>query len=198
MLHDMLKENYNEMEDRIIIEAPFTDKKIKSLKAGEMVYISGTVYTGRDAAHKRLCEMIERGEEMPFDFEGQAIYYAGPCPAKPGKPIGSVGPTTGGRMDAYSPTLIEQGLKVMIGKGSRSNEVINAIKKHTGVYLAAIGGAAALMARCVESAEIIAFEDLGTEAIRKLHVKELPAIVVIDSEGNNSYELGRKKYSVDE
>lgn len=198
MLHDMLKENYNEMEDRIIIEAPFTDKKIKSLKAGEMVYISGIVYTGRDAAHKRLCEMIERGEEMPFDFEGQAIYYAGPCPAKPGKPIGSVGPTTGGRMDAYSPTLIEQGLKVMIGKGSRSNEVINAIKKHTGVYLAAIGGAAALMARCVESAEIIAFEDLGTEAIRKLHVKELPAIVVIDSEGNNSYELGRKKYSVDE
>ena len=196
MPHDMLKENYNEMEDKIIIEAPFTDKKIKSLKAGEMVYISGTVYTGRDAAHKRLCEMIERGEEMPFDFEGQAIYYAGPCPAKPGKPIGSVGPTTGGRMDAYSPTLIEQGLKVMIGKGSRSDEVINAIKKHTGVYLAAIGGAAALMARCVESAEVIAFEDLGTEAIRKLYVKELPAIVVIDSEGNNSYELGRKKYLV--
>lgn len=186
------------MEDRIIIEAPFTDKKIKSLKAGEMVYISGTVYTGRDAAHKRLCEMIERGENMPFDFAGQAIYYAGPCPAKPGKPIGSVGPTTGGRMDAYSPTLIEHGLKVMIGKGSRSDEVIDAIKKHTGVYMAAIGGAAALMARCVESAEVIAFEDLGTEAIRKLHVKELPVIVVIDSDGNNSYEFGRKKYSVAE
>lgn len=195
MLHDMLKENYNEMEDRIIIEAPFTDKKIKSLKAGEMVYISGTVYTGRDAAHKRLCEMIERGEEMPFDFEGQAIYYAGPCPAKPGKPIGSVGPTTGGRMDAYSPLLIQQGLKVMIGKGSRSSEVIEALKEHTGVYFAAIGGAAALMARCVVSAEVIAFDELGTEAIRKLQVDQLPVIVAIDSEGNDSYELGRSKYS---
>ena len=192
----MPKENYKEMEDRVILEAPFTDEKIKSLKAGEMVYISGTVYTGRDAAHKRLCEMIERGEKMPFDFDGQAIYYAGPCPAKPGKPIGSVGPTTGGRMDAYSPTLIEHGLKVMIGKGSRSEEVVNAIKNHTGVYLAAIGGAAALMARCVESAEVIAFDDLGTEAIRKLQVNQLPVIVVIDSEGNNSYELGRKKYAV--
>ena len=192
----MPKENYKEMEDRVILEAPFTDEKIKSLKAGEMVYISGTVYTGRDAAHKRLCEMIERGEKMPFDFDGQAIYYAGPCPAKPGKPIGSVGPTTGGRMDAYSPTLIQHGLKVMIGKGSRSEEVIDAIKNHTGVYLAAIGGAAALMARCVESAEVIAFDDLGTEAIRKLQVNQLPVIVVIDSEGNNSYELGRKKYAV--
>ena len=184
------------MEDRVILGAPFTDEKIKSLKAGEMVYISGTVYTGRDAAHKRLCELIDRGEKMPFDFEGQAIYYAGPCPAKPGKPIGSVGPTTGGRMDAYSPTLIEHGLKVMIGKGSRSEEVVDAIKNHTGVYLAAIGGAAALMARCVESAEVIAFDDLGTEAIRKLQVNQLPVIVVIDSEGNNSYELGRKKYEV--
>jgi fumarate hydratase subunit beta len=142
--------------------------------------------------------MIERGEEMPFDFAGQAIYYAGPCPAKPGKPIGSVGPTTGGRMDAYSPTLIEQGLKVMIGKGSRSNEVIEAIKEHTGVYFAAIGGAAALMARCVESAEVIAFDELGTEAIRKLQVNELPVIVVIDSQGNNSYELGREKYAITE
>ena len=196
MQHVMLKENYKEMEDRVILEAPFTDEKIKSLKAGEMVYISGTVYTGRDAAHKRLCEMIERGEKMPFDFEGQAIYYAGPCPAKPGKPIGSVGPTTGGRMDAYSPTLIERGLKVMIGKGSRSEEVVNAIKNHTGVYFAAIGGAAALMARCVESAEVIAFDDLGTEAIRKLQVNQLPVIVVIDSEGNNSYELGKKEYAV--
>ena len=198
MQHVMPKENCKKMEDKIILEAPFTDEKIKSLKAGEMVYVSGTVYTGRDAAHKRLCEMIERGEEMPFDFAGQAIYYAGPCPAKPGKPIGSVGPTTGGRMDAYSPTLIEQGLKVMIGKGSRSDEVVNAIKEHTGVYFAAIGGAAALMARCVESAEVIAFEELGTEAIRKLEVNELPVIVVIDSEGNNSYELGREKYAVTE
>jgi fumarate hydratase subunit beta len=183
------------MEDRVILEAPFTDDKIKSLKAGDMVYISGTVYTGRDAAHKRLAEMIERGEKMPFDFEGQAIYYAGPCPAKPGKPIGSVGPTTGGRMDAYSPLLIQKGLRVMIGKGSRSKEVIDALKEHTGVYFAAIGGAAALMARCVVNSEVIAFDELGTEAIRKLQVDQLPVIVAIDSEGNDSYELGRSKYS---
>ena len=195
MQHVMPKENCKEMEDRVILEAPFTNDKIKSLKAGDMVYISGTVYTGRDAAHKRLFEMIERGEEMPFDFEGQAIYYAGPCPAKPGKPIGSVGPTTGGRMDAYSPLLIQKGLRVMIGKGSRSREVINALKQHTGIYFAAIGGAAALMARCVVSAEVIAFDELGTEAIRKLQVEQLPVIVAIDSEGNDSYELGRSNYS---
>ena len=198
MQHVMQKGDCRKMEERVILEAPFTDEKIQSLKAGEMVYISGTIYTGRDAAHKRLYEMIEKGEEMPFDFVGQAIYYAGPCPAKPGKPIGSVGPTTGGRMDAYSPTLIEHGLKVMIGKGSRSEEVVNAIKEHTGVYLAAIGGAAALMARCVVSSEIIAFDELGTEAIRKLEVNQLPVIVAIDSEGNNGYELGREKYAVSE
>ncbi len=195
MQHVTPKENCKEMEDRVILEAPFTDDKIKSLKAGDMVYISGTVYTGRDAAHKRLAEMIERGEKMPFDFEGQAIYYAGPCPAKPGKPIGSVGPTTGGRMDAYSPLLIQKGLRVMIGKGSRSKEVIDALKEHTGVYFAAIGGAAALMARCVVNSEVIAFDELGTEAIRKLQVDQLPVIVAIDSEGNDSYELGRSKYS---
>ena len=195
MQHVMPKENCKDMEDRVILEAPFTDDKIKSLKAGDMVYISGTVYTGRDAAHKRLAEMIDSGEKMPFDFEGQAIYYAGPCPAKPGKPIGSVGPTTGGRMDAYSPLLIQKGLRVMIGKGSRSKEVIDALKEHTGVYFAAIGGAAALMARCVVSAEVIAFDELGTEAIRKLQVDQLPVIVAIDSEGNDSYELGRSKYS---
>lgn len=183
------------MEDRVILEAPFTDEMIKSLKAGDMVYISGTVYTGRDAAHKRLHEMIERGESMPFDFEGQAIYYAGPCPAKPGKPIGSVGPTTGGRMDAYSPLLIQKGLRVMIGKGSRSEEVIDSLREHTGVYFAAIGGAAALMARCVVSSEVIAFGELGTEAIRKLQVDQLPVIVAIDSEGNDSYKLGRNQYS---
>ncbi len=191
----MPKENCKEMEDRVILEAPFTDEMIKSLKAGDMVYISGTVYTGRDAAHKRLCEMIERGESMPFNFEGQAIYYAGPCPAKPGKPIGSVGPTTGGRMDAYSPLLIKKGLRVMIGKGSRSEEVIDLLKEHTGVYFAAIGGAAALMARCVVSSEVIAFDELGTEAIRKLQVDQLPVIVAIDSEGNDSYKLGRNQYS---
>ena len=159
-----------------------------------MVYISGTIYTARDAAHKRLCEMLDAGEPMPFDFEGQAVYYAGPCPAKLGQPIGSVGPTTGGRMDAYSPRLIQQGLRVMIGKGSRSEEVIDALKEHTGVYFAAIGGAAALMAKAVKEAEVIAFDELGTEAIRRLRVEELPVIVAIDHEGNDMYKLGVEKY----
>ena len=176
------------MSDKRILEAPFTNEMIRSLRVGDMVYISGTIYTARDAAHKRLAEMLQNGDAMPFDFQGQVVYYAGPCPAKPGKPIGSVGPTTGGRMDAYSPLLIEQGLKVMIGKGSRNEQVIKAIKKHTGIYFAAIGGAAALMAQCVKSAEIIAFDDLGTEAIRKLQIEELPVIVAIDSEGNNVYQ----------
>lgn len=179
------------MDKKKIIKAPFTDELIKTLKAGEMVYISGKIYTARDAAHKRLCEMIAERKTMPFDFAGQGVYYAGPCPAKPGKPIGSVGPTTGGRMDAYSPLLIEKGLKVMVGKGSRSQDVINALTKYTGVYFAAIGGAAALMARCVKSAEVIAFEELGPEAIRLLEVEELPVIVAIDCYGNDIYETGR-------
>lgn len=182
--------------DKRIIEAPFTDEVIKSLRSGDMVYISGVVYTARDAAHKRMCEFMDENKPMPFDFEGAAIYYAGPCPPKPGKPIGSVGPTTSGRMDLYSPRLIEKGLKVMIGKGLRSQEVIDSIVKHGGVYFAAIGGAAALMGKCVESAEVIAYEELGTEAVRRLVVKELPVIVAIDSQGNNMYEAGRKKYAV--
>ena len=182
------------MEEKRIISAPITDETIRSLHAGDMVYISGTIYTARDAAHKRLCEMLDAGEPMPFDFESQAVYYAGPCPAKPGQPIGSVGPTTGGRMDAYSPRLIQQGLRVMIGRGSRSEEVIDALKKHTGVYFAAIGGAAALMAKAVKEAEVIAFDELGTEAIRRLRVEELPVIVAIDHEGNDMYKLGVEKY----
>ena len=173
------------MEEKRIISAPFTDETIRSLHAGDMVYISGTIYTARDAAHKRLCEMLDAG---------QAVYYAGPCPAKPGQPIGSVGPTTGGRMDAYSPRLIQQGLRIMIGKGSRSEEVIDALKEHTGVYFAAIGGAAALMAKAVKEAEVIAFDELGTEAIRRLRVEELPVIVAIDHEGNDMYKLGVEKY----
>lgn len=160
-----------------------------------MCYISGTIYTARDAAHLRLVEMLERGEEMPFDFEGQVVYYAGPCPAKPGQPIGSVGPTTGGRMDAYSPKLIAHGLRVMIGKGLRSPEVVDAIKKYQGVYFAAIGGAAALMGKCVKEAEVIAFDDLGPEAIRKLRVEELPVIVAVDCLGGDVYSLGRSQYS---
>lgn len=184
------------MSNRIELTTPFTDEMIKSLKAGDMVYISGVVYTSRDAAHKRMCEMLEEDKPMPFDFQGAAVYYAGPCPPKPGKPIGSVGPTTSGRMDLYSPQLIEKGLRVMIGKGLRNKEVVDAIVEHSGVYFAAIGGAAALMGKSVESAEVIAFEDLGTEAVRRLVVKNLPVIVAIDCRGNNMYEEGRRKYEV--
>ena len=183
------------MEEKMILRAPFTTEMITPLRAGDMCYISGTIYTARDAAHLRLVEMLKRGEEMPFDFEGQVVYYAGPCPAKPGQPIGSVGPTTGGRMDAYSPTLIAHGLRVMIGKGLRSPEVVDAIKQYKGVYFAAIGGAAALMGKCVKEAEVIAFDDLGPEAIRKLRVEELPVIVAVDSLGGDVYSLGRSQYA---
>lgn len=173
--------------NRIEITTPFTAESIKKLKTGDMVSLTGTIYTARDAAHKRLCQLLEEGKEMPFDFEGSVVFYAGPAPAKPGKPIGSVGPTTSGRMDLYSPKLIEQGLKVMIGKGFRSPEVIEAIVEHGGLYFAAIGGAAALMAKCVVSAEVIAFEELGPEAIRKLEVKEMPLIVAVDASGKDIY-----------
>lgn len=171
-----------------VIETPLSNEKILDLKAGDLVLINGIIYTGRDAAHKRMVEMLERGEEMPFDFNGQVIYYAGPSPSPPGKVIGSIGPTTSGRMDSYTPLLIEKGLKVMIGKGRRDEKVIESIVNHKGVYFAAIGGAAALMSKCVKESEIIAFEDLGTEAIRKLRVEKLPVIVVVDSNGNNAYK----------
>lgn len=167
------------------ITAPLTDDAVKSLKCGDMVSISGTIYTGRDAAHKIMCEMIDKGEELPVDWDGQIIYYAGPTPAKPGKVIGSCGPTTSGRMDAYSPKMIEQGLKGMIGKGPRSKEVIDSMVEHNVVYFAAIGGAAALIADSVKECEVIAFDDLGPEAVRRLCVENYPCIVVIDSEGNN-------------
>lgn len=183
------------MENRIEITTPFTDETIKKLNAGDMVYLSGTVHTARDAAHKRMCELLEKGEPMPFDFSGAVIYYAGPCPAKPGRPIGSVGPTTSGRMDLYTPTLMKEGLRVMIGKGLRNKEVIDSIIRYSGVYFAAIGGAAALMGQSVESSGIIAFEELGTEAIRKLQVKNLPVIVAIDCKGNNLYEKGREEFA---
>lgn len=194
MRMEYYKKHQRDMDTKKIITPPLTDEVIKTLKAGDMVYITGTVYTARDAAHKRLCEMIERGEEMPFDFSGQIVYYAGPCPAKPGEPIGSVGPTTSGRMDAYSPTLIRKGLRAMIGKGLRDKNVVEALQQETGVYFAAIGGAAALMSQCVKEAEVIAFDDLGTEAIRKLYVEELPVIVAVDCYGSNSYETERAKY----
>lgn len=174
--------------DKRIITAPLTDEAICTLKCGDSVYISGKIYTGRDAAHKRLTEMIIRGEQPPFDFKGQIIYYAGPSPSRPGRIIGSIGPTTAGRMDVYSPLLIENGLKAMIGKGPRNAAVVEHIVKHNGVYFAAIGGAAALMSRCVKSARLIAFEDLGTEAIRELVVEEMPVIVAVDCSGNSIYK----------
>lgn len=170
------------------LKTPLSDKDMAELSAGDMVYLSGTVYTARDAAHKRLVELLDQGEPMPFDFEGQVVYYAGPCPAKPGMVIGSVGPTTSGRMDAYSPRLIRHGLKGMIGKGLRDAAVKEAIVETGGVYFAAIGGAAALMSQCVKSAKVIAFDDLGTEAIRKLTIENLPVVVAVDSKGRDVYK----------
>lgn len=180
------------MEKRIT--TPLTLDKVKDLKAGDNVILSGYIYTARDAAHKRLVELLKEGKELPFDAMDQVIYYVGPTPAKEGMPIGSAGPTTSYRMDAYSPDLIAVGLRGMIGKGKRGPEVIDAMVKHGAVYFGAIGGAAALTAKCVKSAELIAYEDLGAEAIRKLYVENLPLVVVIDAEGNNYYEIGQKSY----
>lgn len=177
-----------------IINTPLTDEITCNLHAGDRVLINGIIYTGRDAAHKRLSEMLEHGEELPFELAGQTIYYVGPCPAKPGKAIGSAGPTTSGRMDAYAPRLMEIGLKGMIGKGLRSKNVIDSIIKHKCVYFAAIGGAGALLAEAVKEAEVIAFGDLGPEAIYKLKVENFPVTVIIDTEGKNLYEIGRSKY----
>ena len=174
--------------ERIKVATPFSDDTIKPLAAGDALSLSGVIYTARDAAHKRLVEMASRGEKMPFDFNGAAVYYVGPTPARPGAAIGSAGPTTSGRMDAYSPTLMALGLRVMIGKGLRNADVKRAIIEHGGLYLAATGGAAALIARSVKSSEVIAFPDLGTEAIRRLVVENFPAIVAIDSTGRDIYE----------
>jgi fumarate hydratase subunit beta len=171
-----------------IINTPISDETISDLNAGDEVCITGKIYTARDAAHKKIVELMEAGEKPLFNFNGQAVFYAGPTPAKPPRPIGCIGPTTSGRMDKYSPLLISKGLKVMIGKGNRSGEVIEAIVKHRGLYLAAIGGVAALMAKTVKSARVIAFEELGTEAVMELEVEDFPAIVAIDSRGRNLYE----------
>lgn len=170
------------------LRTPLTDTAIASLRAGDSVRITGTIYTARDAAHKRLVEMIGRGEAPPFGFEGQIVYYAGPSPARPGAVVGSIGPTTSGRMDAYSPFLIERGLRAMIGKGLRDAVVRRAIVEHGGVYFAAVGGAAALIARSVRKAEVVAFPDLGAEAIHRLEVEDFPAIVAIDARGEDVYE----------
>lgn len=170
------------------ITAPFEDSAIESLNVGDEVSITGEIYTARDAAHKRLVEMIARGEEPPFRFAGAAVYYAGPSPTRPGAVVGSIGPTTSGRMDAYAPALMEHGLKVMIGKGMRGDEVRDAVIKHKGLYLACVGGAAALISRSVRKVELIAFEDLGTEAIRRLEVVDFPCVVAMDCRGNDIYK----------
>lgn len=176
------------------LREPFTKEKIRPLRSGDQVLITGTVYTARDAAHKRILEMLERGEEPPFEIENSIIYYVGPTPAKPGQVIGSAGPTTSYRMDAYAPALLDRGQLMMIGKGQRSREVADATCRNGAVYAAAIGGAAAVMARCVKSAEVIAFPDLGAEAVRRLYVEDLPVTIVLDTEGGNLYVEGREEY----
>lgn len=177
-----------------VIHAPLQAQELETLRAGDNVLLSGTIYTGRDAAHKRLCAQVEKGEALPFDLRNQVIYYAGPCPAKPGDAIGSCGPTTSYRMDAYAPMLCDLGLIGMIGKGQRSAEVIRAIQRNGGVYFAATGGAGALIAGSVRSARVIAYDDLGAEAIRELQVENLPLIVAIDAHGGNLYEEGPARY----
>lgn len=177
------------------IKAPLTAETIKDLKAGDVVRISGYIYTARDAAHKRLTEALARGEKLPLDLTNNIIYYVGPTPAKPGEIVGSAGPTTSGRMDKYTPTMIEQGMRGMIGKGSRSQAVIDACVKYGAVYFVAVGGAAAVIAQSIKSEKMIAYEDLGPEAIRRYEVENFPAIVCIDAQGNDFYKVGIAKYS---
>lgn len=176
------------------ITAPITKETAKTLHAGDYVYITGTIYTARDAAHKRMQETLQRGEALPLEMKENVIYYMGPSPAREGRPIGSAGPTTASRMDKYAPELLDLGLGAMIGKGKRSQEVKDAIVRNGSVYFAAVGGAGALLSKCILSSEVIAYDDLGTEAIRKLQVEDFPVIVVIDSEGNNLYETAILDY----
>lgn len=173
---------------------PFTKEKVREYRVGDRVLVTGTVYTARDAAHKRIVEMLERGEKPPFEIENSMVYYVGPTPAKLGHPIGSAGPTTSYRMDAYAPTLLDLGQLAMIGKGQRSEAVMDAVVRNGAVYFAAIGGAAALMAKQIRSAEVIAFDDLGAEAVRKLYVEDMPLTVVLDSHGGNLYREGQAEY----
>ncbi len=182
------------MSEIVRIETPLTQAKVAQLKAGDNVLLNGVLYTGRDAAHKKMVEALDRGEALPFDVHDQVIYFVGPTPAKPGQVIGSAGPTTSGRMDAYSPILIAQGLTGMIGKGLRSPEVIAAMKEHGAVYFGAIGGAGALIAKRIISSEIIAYPELGPEAVRRIEVRDFPVMVIIDSQGNNLYETGKARY----
>ena len=179
------------------VTLPLTDETLEGLKAGDNILLTGTMYVGRDAAHKRIIEALEQGKSLPFDVKGQVIYFMGPSPARPGQPIGSAGPTTSGRMDSYSPRLIAEGLKGMIGKGMRSQEVKDAMKKYKAVYLAAIGGAGALISKTIKKSEVIAYEELGAEAVRRLEVEGFPATVVNDIYGGDLYQEGKAKYRVD-
>ena len=176
------------------IKAPITKEVSRSLHAGDYVYITGTIYTARDAAHKRMDEALSNGENLPINIENQVIYYMGPSPAREGRPIGSAGPTTASRMDKYAPRLLDLGLSAMIGKGKRSKEVLDAVVRNESVYFAAVGGAGALLSKCIKSSEVVAYDDLGTEEIRKLEVENFPVIVVADCEGNNLYETAIKEY----
>ncbi len=176
------------------ITTPLTVEKVKELNVGDRVYLTGTIYTGRDAAHERMTEEFEQGKNLPFDIQNSIIYYVGPCPPKPGCVIGSAGPTTSYRMDKFTPFLLDKGLKGMIGKGSRSIEVVEAMIENGAVYFGAIGGAGALIANCIKKSEIIAYADLGAEAVRQLYVEDFPLVVVIDSKGNNLYNIERNKY----
>lgn len=176
------------------IQAPISNEDANSLRAGDYVYITGTIYTARDAAHKRMYEALEKNRQLPIEMANNIIYYMGPSPAREGRPIGSAGPTTASRMDKYAPKLLDLGLKGMIGKGKRSQAVRDAIVRNGSVYFAAIGGAGAILSKCIKKSEVIAYDDLGTEAIRKLYVEDFPVIVVIDSEGNNLYETAIEKY----
>lgn len=176
------------------INVPLSDADARSLRAGDYVYLTGTIYTARDAAHKRMQETLEQGDPLPIDMKNNVIYYMGPSPAREGRPIGSAGPTTASRMDKYAPTLLDLGLKGMIGKGKRTKEVSDAIVRNGAVYFAAVGGAGALLSKSITASEVIAYDDLGTEAIRKLTIENFPVIVVIDAEGNNLYETAVKEY----
>ncbi len=176
------------------IETPFTKEKVETLNAGDYLYITGVIYTARDAAHKRMIEGLAEEKELPFDLKDQVIYYLGPTPNREGQVIGSAGPTTSSRMDKYTPTLLKKGLTGMIGKGKRSEDVIQSMMQEKAVYMAAVGGAGALLSKCIRKSEVIAYDDLGTEAIRKLYVEQLPVIVVIDSKGNNLYETAPEAY----
>ena len=180
--------------ENVKITTPLTRDAARTLRAGDSCLISGVIYTARDAAHKRLCELVAAGKELPLDIQDSIIYFVGPTPAKPGQAIGSAGPTTSYRMDAYSPTLISLGLTGMIGKGKRGPEVVDAMKTHGAVYFGAIGGCGALLSKCIKKAEVVAYDDLGAEAIRRLEVEDFPAIVIIDSLGNNLYQSGREEY----